>query len=98
MVCVNPRISMEVALSHLHRVAFRRVFGPTEVAQWDELISCVALHTPRLIPDQVSCHLESNGQFSTGSLYSELAFSPGPPELSTLWSIKIPLKIRIFLW
>ena len=34
----------------------------------------------------------------TRSLYQAVFPIPGPVELSVLWEIKLPLKIRIFLW
>jgi hypothetical protein len=50
-------------------------------------------------PDTIRWALESNGQFSTASLYRELLF-PGVKNrwMMEIWEAKLPLKIRIFLW
>ena len=89
---------MGVALANLGSIVFRRTFGAVEHAQWEELLECIALHTPSLEPDSLSWRLEPNGKFSTKSLYQAIVPTPGPVELSVLWEIKLPLKIRIFLW
>lgn len=59
---------------------------------------CIAFHTPSLKPDQISWCLEHNGRFSTKSLYHAIVATHGPEPLSQLWSVRLPLKIRIFLW
>lgn len=100
-IAVEPRISVESALIDLGRLAFRRPFGPPEVAAWQELLDSVALHEPDLSQhhdDCLSWHLEPSGCFSTKSLYRAIAPSPGPGVLDSIWSIRVPLKIRIFMW
>jgi len=47
--------------------------------------------------DLVRWCLEPSGQFSTQSLYRAIAPSSAPP-LTSVWSIRLPLKIRIFMW
>ena len=97
-ICSHPQILVGAALQDLGTISFRRTFGDLERAQWDELLECVALHTPSLEPDSVTWHLESSGSFSTKSLYRAILPAPGPHELTVLWEIKLPLKIRIFMW
>jgi hypothetical protein len=50
------------------------------------------------LPDSVSWGLESNGKFSVSSLYRKINQGPSLPHESLLWSAKLPLKIKIFLW
>ena len=99
-IAVNPMISVDRALLDLGRLAFRRPFGPAESAAWRELLDCVALHEPLVDGDQdlVRWHLEPSGQFSTKSLYLAIAPSSAPLPLSMVWSVRVPLKIRIFMW
>uniref|UniRef100_A0A453BYL1 Reverse transcriptase zinc-binding domain-containing protein n=1 Tax=Aegilops tauschii subsp. strangulata TaxID=200361 RepID=A0A453BYL1_AEGTS len=100
-IAVEPRISVESALIDLGRLAFRRPFGPPEVAAWHELLDSVALHEPDLSQhhdDRMSWHLEPSGRFSTKSLYRAIAPSPESGVLDSIWSIRVPLKIRIFMW
>lgn len=49
-ICVAAHIFVEAALIDL-RGAFCRSFGPVEQAAWENLLECVALHTPSLAPD-----------------------------------------------
>uniref|UniRef100_A0A453DWD3 Reverse transcriptase zinc-binding domain-containing protein n=1 Tax=Aegilops tauschii subsp. strangulata TaxID=200361 RepID=A0A453DWD3_AEGTS len=99
-ITVEPRISVKVALANLGRLAFRRPFGPPDLAAWDELLGCIALHEPDvdLAADHISWRLVPSGIFSTKSLYQAIAPSPAVPPLTQVWSIRLPLKIRIFLW
>ena len=99
-ISVDPMISVDRALFDLGRLAFRRPFGPAESAAWRELLECVALHEPLVdgVQDRVRWHLEPSGQFSTKSLYAAIAPSAAPPPLSMVWSVRLPLKIRIFMW
>ena len=41
---------MAVALADLGAIAFRRTFGAVELDQWDELLECIALHSPPWSP------------------------------------------------
>src|SRR4051812_11005538 len=99
-IAVVPTISVQQALIDLGRLTFRRPFGPPEVAAWHELLDCIALHEPTVdaAPDEVRWRLEPSGQFSTKSLYAAIAPSSAPPPLQSVWSIRLPLKIRIFMW
>ena len=86
------------ALQDLRIISFWRTFGDLERAQWDELLECIALHNPSFERDAVTWHLESSGSFSTKSLYQAILPTPGLNELTVLWAIKLPLKIRILMW
>ena len=48
--------------------------------------------------DRARWRLEPSGQFSTKSLYLAIAPSLGHEAFSSIWEIRLPLKIRIFLW
>jgi hypothetical protein len=89
-----------MALIDLGRLAFRRPFGPLEVAAWNELLECITLQPLDIdhAHDRISWHLEMMGRFSTKSLYQAIAASPGPEPMALIWAIRLPLKIRIFLW
>ncbi|XP_073361214.1 uncharacterized protein [Aegilops tauschii subsp. strangulata] len=93
-------ISVETALIDLGQLAFRRPFGPAEIEDWQELLDCIALHEPELSTDddRARWRLEPFGQFSTKSLYLAIAPPLGHEVLSSIWEIRLPLKIRIFLW
>ena len=99
-IAVDPRISVEAALIDLGRLAFRRPFGPAEVAVWDDLLQDIALLPMDVAhaPDAISWHLDPSGRFSTKSLYAAIAPSSAPEPFGLIWDIRLPLKIRIFLW
>ena len=83
---MDPRVSVETALIDLGRLAFRRPFGPLEVAAWDALLQDIA---PLPIDvegatDSISWRLEPSGRFSTKSLYSAIAPSSAPEPFSLI--------------
>uniref|UniRef100_A0A452ZLN6 Reverse transcriptase zinc-binding domain-containing protein n=1 Tax=Aegilops tauschii subsp. strangulata TaxID=200361 RepID=A0A452ZLN6_AEGTS len=71
-----------------------------ENADWQELLDCIVLHDPDLTIDEdhARWRLEPSSQFSTKSLYLAIAPSLCHEALSSIWEIRLPLKIRIFLW
>ena len=99
-IAAARQISIATALIDLGQLAFWRPFGPAENADWQELLDCIALHEPDLSTDddRARWRLEPSGQFSTKSLYLAIAPSLGHEALSSIWEIRLPLKIRIFLW
>ena len=50
-ICTRPLLSVAVALADLGAIAFRRTFRAVELEQWDELLKCIALHSPSLEPN-----------------------------------------------
>ena len=99
-IAVDPRVSVETTLIDLGRLAFRFPFGPPEVAAWDAVLQDIVL-LPMSVTDAsdaFSWRLESSGRFSTRSLYAAIAPSPAPEPFGLIWDIRLPLKIRIFLW
>ena len=99
-IAVDPPVSVETGLIDLGRLAFRRSFDPHEVAAWDSLLQDIALLPVDVEddPDSISWRLEPSGRFSTKSLYAAIAPSTAPEPFSLIWGIRLPLKIRIFLW
>jgi hypothetical protein len=49
-------------------------------------------------PDKFKWSPKSNGQISVWSIYQAFLDTNVVPHNSYLWKIKIPLKIKIFLW
>ena len=99
-ITVAPRISVATTLADLGQLSFLRPFGPAENADWQELLDCIALHEPDLTigDDRSRWRLEPSGQFSTRSLYQAIVPLLGHEAFTTIWEIRLPLKIRIFLW
>ncbi|KAI5012533.1 hypothetical protein ZWY2020_024799 [Hordeum vulgare] len=64
------------------------------------MLECITLHSPDvdIATDRMSLRLEPSGRFSSRSLYQAIAPSTVPEALTAMWAIRLPLKIRIFLW
>ena len=88
-IAADPRVSVETALIDLGRLAFRRPFGPLEVAAWDSLLQDIALLPMDVAEDRdvLSWRLEPSGRFSTKSLYGAIAPSTAPEPFSLIWEI-----------
>ena len=73
-----------MALIDLGRPAFRRPFGPLEVAAWDSLLQDIAFMLMNVEEDldALSWRLEPSGRFSTKSLYATIAPSAAPEPFS----------------
>jgi hypothetical protein len=72
-------------------LTFRRNFGESEQAEWENLgnvLEDVALNSER---DIVRWIFEKSGKFTTSSLYRELTF-PGMYSswISNIWTAKLP--------
>ena len=85
-IAVEPRVSVEVALSDLGRLTFRRPFGPPNVAAWEDMLECITLHPPDVdsASDCISWRLEPSGRFSTKSLYQAIAPSTAPDTITVV--------------
>jgi hypothetical protein len=80
-------------------LSYRRKFGEVEMEEWKVLMSLlenVRLDDSR---DMVCWKLERSGKFSTRSMYRFITFAGViDVEMMEIWSAKIPLKVKIFLW
>jgi hypothetical protein len=75
----------------------RDLIGPKLVA-WNEMLPRIANITLTQEPDEVHWNLLRSGQFSVKSHYMALIHSDVPNLNKRLWNLKVPLKIKIFLW
>ncbi|XP_020163912.1 uncharacterized protein [Aegilops tauschii subsp. strangulata] len=82
-----PNVSVQTALIDLGHLAFRRLFGPTELAEWQDLLDCIPLHPPEVDqpPDHISWRLDPSGWFPTKSVYQAIAPSPAPAVFTQVW-------------
>jgi hypothetical protein len=98
-ICSNKNVSVAHALPvSPSSFLFRRSFGPEDLELWSLLVRETSAVSLSPLPDSVSWGLESNGKFSVSSLYRKINQGPSLPHESLLWSAKLPLKIKIFLW
>lgn len=99
-ICTNPNAKVaEYWRNGEWNIEFRRNFGISEQMEWEQLVNLtdgVVLDNQR---DIAKWALEKNNNFSTKSLYRFLAFQGMQSKsMYRIWKIKIPLKIKIFLW
>jgi hypothetical protein len=88
----------EVFSSSPFNFSWRRdLIGPKLVA-WNELLPRIANLTITQEPDEFRWNLLRSGQFSVKSHYLALIHSDIPNLNRRLWKLKVPLKIKIFLW
>jgi hypothetical protein len=93
----HVRVSTVLAHNPLN-IAFRRVFNDFKWNQWINL--CQRLMSVQLTnsPDKFVWKLNESGIYSVKSLYLDLMNGHTPFLRKYLWKLKIPLKIKIFMW
>jgi hypothetical protein len=79
-------------------VSFRRVLNGNKWTAWLHL--CRRLMTVNLVDEQDKFvwKLTTSGVFSVKSMYEDLMNDHTPYLRKYLWKLKIPLKIKIFMW
>jgi hypothetical protein len=98
-ICTSKEITVAEALPvSAASLQFRRSFGPMELDLWSALVQETSRVDLSSTEDSVRWDLEPNGRFSVSSLYRKINQGPSLPHEAILWSAKLPLKIKIFLW
>ena len=49
-------------------------------------------------PDKFRWNLHQNGKFTVKSMYDAMVHSDVPVDNRKLWKLKMPLRVKIFLW
>jgi len=77
---------------------FRRVLVDNKLIEWQNLVAQIA-HV-QLVDgsDTFRWNLTNSGSFTVRSFYLHLLDSQPPFRHKMIWKLKIPLKIKIFLW
>lgn len=98
-IAVRPDMSIARAMCVPPPVIpFRRELLPIEAASWDSLCTRLGSFNLSACPDVVSWPLASSGRFSVKSLYARLTKGPTFARSRGVWQVRIPLKIKVFLW
>lgn len=87
----------EVRTAGIDSIVFRRVLHDETDVQWDEVLKLVAEVEIREDQDRVRWHLNNKNKFVVKELYLLLKTGRLVGYIS-LWKLKIPHKIKIFLW
>jgi hypothetical protein len=79
-------------------IAFRRVLAGNKWTQWLHLCQRLMMIHLNDSPDKFVWKLNDTGVYSVKSLYLELMNGHTKFLQKYLWKLKIPLKIKIFMW
>ena len=79
-------------------ISFRRTLVEDKLGLWHELVSKVMNIVLTDANDSFKWTLTQNSVFTVKSMYRDLMLTNSIPCNSRVWKIKVPLKIKIFLW
>lgn len=79
-------------------VSFRRGLVNENLTNWHKLVALVALINLTDERDTFRWDLNKNGLFTVKSMYLAMIQQEVVSCMSLIWKIKVPLKIKVFLW
>ncbi len=79
-------------------VSFRRALIGDNRRYWYQLVAKVCSFNLSKQSDSFKWRLKGDGTFSVNSMYKAIMYQDIIPRKSLIWKLKIPLKIKIFLW
>lgn len=79
-------------------LSFRRSIVGIKLVEWQTMIHLLATVNLTPVRDTFVWTAHRNGAFSTRSMYYNLISIPNYNRGCLLWKLKLPLKIKIFLW
>jgi hypothetical protein len=79
-------------------LSFRRPIVGIKLVELQNLVHLLAPVTLNLLRDTFVWGAHRDGTFSTRSMYYILINNPNFNSNCVLWKLKLPLKIKIFLW
>jgi hypothetical protein len=79
-------------------ISFRRSLVDANLQSWHNLVLRIADIQLTDQTDIFRWSLNSSGQFSVSSMYQAMLDSDIIPHNIFLWKLKIPLKVKVFLW
>ena len=93
----NVSVAHVFANSQLN-IQFRRSLVGDKWADWLHLVERLMAVSLSMEPDTVTWKLTPSGVFSVRSLYLEQMSGNTRFLKKYLWKMKVPLKIKIFMW
>ncbi|KAG2638941.1 hypothetical protein PVAP13_2NG625850 [Panicum virgatum] len=79
-------------------LSFRRTLVGVKLTEYINLVAYLREFNLADERDTISWKLHNNGQFSVRSMYQKLINQQVPFRHKYIWKLKIPQKIKIFLW
>jgi hypothetical protein len=93
----NVTVAQVLAQSLLN-ITFRRILTDSKWTSWVQLCRKLMMVTLHDEDDRFVSKLTSNGLFFVKSMYEDIMCDHTPYLRKYLWKVKIPLKIKIFMW
>ncbi|KAJ4804331.1 RNA-directed DNA polymerase (reverse transcriptase)-related family protein [Rhynchospora pubera] len=99
-LCANKDCSLqEVVLTHGSILHFSRSLNGILRQEWHELTTILHNTCLKNEDDTMNWRWETNGIYTSHSLYQFLNFGGVPNHLSNIWwELKVPVKIQVFMW
>jgi hypothetical protein len=94
----SNRKEVTVTVSGSLNLTFRRTMTGDKLTEWNKMTTKIAKVRLSSEADSFVWSLHSNDNFSVPSMYNAMLVQANYPLLKPLWKMKIPLKIKIFLW
>uniref|UniRef100_A0A8I6YHX2 Reverse transcriptase zinc-binding domain-containing protein n=1 Tax=Hordeum vulgare subsp. vulgare TaxID=112509 RepID=A0A8I6YHX2_HORVV len=79
-------------------IQFRRALIGNRWVRWLHLVRRLMDITLSDCLDSIRWRLTTNGTFSVKSMYDHIIDSSPIPKSMNIWKVKVPLKIKIFMW
>jgi len=79
-------------------ISFRRSLVGEKLLKWNELVAKIAFVQLDDQQDSIKWSLTRQGSFTVQSMYKHLINQIAMPLNKLLWKLKLPLKIKIFIW
>jgi hypothetical protein len=79
-------------------ISFRRALVGDKLLKWNELVTIIAFVQLDDCQDSIKWSLSKQGSFNVQSMYKNLVNQIYLPSNKALWKLKLPLKIKIFMW
>jgi len=93
----HATVAKVMATSPLN-VSFRRALVDNKLVEWHNLVAQIAYVEMVEGSDTFRWNLTKSGLYYVRSLYLHLINTQPPFQHKMIWKLKIPLKIKIFLW
>nr|CAE05420.1 OSJNBa0035I04.8 [Oryza sativa Japonica Group]CAE05959.1 OSJNBb0088C09.18 [Oryza sativa Japonica Group]CAH66490.1 OSIGBa0076I14.11 [Oryza sativa] len=96
---INKNESVAVVMSKRPlKVSFRRAMVGHNLKAWLEVVSKVISIKLTEQNGTFLWEIQKNGCFSVNSMYKAIMYREVVPKKDMIWKLRIPLKIKIFLW
>jgi len=98
-ICRKKHISIASVFSSTPlNISFRRALVGENRLKWNELVMRIAFVQLDDQRDSIKRSLSKLGSFTVQSMYKHLVNQIALPLNKSIWKLKIPLKIKVFIW